>query len=175
MITRPVLTLGLADDDVSRRTVLRGALGGTLAALVAAGWQVSAGHAQEATPQPVEPTAAALPEGPVRLVILFGAPTDPEAFQSYYRQMHLPLAAQMPGILRFETGRALRGLEGEPPVFSQIVTMDFASLADLEASVASPEGQAAFADVANFATAGLTATIVTDIETFIDQGETTTP
>jgi uncharacterized protein (TIGR02118 family) len=82
-------------------------------------------------------------EGPVRLVILFGAPTEPAAFESYYLQAHVPLAEQMTGIVRFESGLAISALGGEPAAFYRMATMEFASLGDLEAALASPEGQAA--------------------------------
>lgn len=45
----------------------------------------------------------------------------------------------------------------------------------MEAALASPEAQEAFADVANFATGGVTATIVADLQTVSSEEDTATP
>jgi uncharacterized protein (TIGR02118 family) len=33
-----------------------------------------------------------------RMTILYGTPTDPEAFRAYYMQAHVPLAQRMKGL-----------------------------------------------------------------------------
>ena len=53
-----------------------------------------------------------------RLIILYGHPADPEAFEEYYARRHIPFASgHMPGALLphlpvgvREPGRAARGL-----------------------------------------------------------------
>jgi uncharacterized protein (TIGR02118 family) len=39
-----------------------------------------------------------------RLVVSYGQPDDPAAFDTYYRDTHTPLATTMPGLVRMTTG-----------------------------------------------------------------------
>ncbi len=138
--------------EVSRRLVLRGVIGsGAVAALMAAGWVVEHAQAQEATP-----TAAAAAE-PNAIVVLFGQPTDPTAFEDYYFGTHRPLALQIPGLIEILGGPVLGTLEGGASDHSRIAILRFPGRTELEAALTSPEGQEAFADVPNFATGGATA------------------
>ncbi len=43
----------------------------------------------------------------VKLVVLYGHPADPAAFEQYYEQTHVPLAQRIPNLRRFEMGKAL--------------------------------------------------------------------
>jgi uncharacterized protein (TIGR02118 family) len=38
----------------------------------------------------------------VKLVVAYGAPDDPAAFDEYYAQTHVPLAEKVPDVRRFE-------------------------------------------------------------------------
>ncbi len=141
---------------VSRRAVLRGvSSGATVAALLAAGWRMEA-TALEATPD-ATPGAG---QDPNAIVVLFGQPTDVAAFEAYYLGTHRPLALQIPGLQEILGGPVLGTLEGGQAETHRIAILRFASQAALESALASPEGQAAFADVANFATGGVTAFFV---------------
>ncbi len=141
---------------MSRRAVLRGVSGGAAtAALLAAGWRIEA-TAQEATP---DATPGAEQE-PNAIVVLFGQPTDVAAFEAYYLGTHRPLALQIPGLQEILGGPVLGTLEGGQAESHRIAILRFAGRAELDAALASPEGQAAFADVANFATGGVTAFFV---------------
>ena len=62
----------------------------------------------------------------VKLIVLYNHPTDPAAFDKYYEETHIPIAAKIPNVKRFE------------------------------ASFASEDGQAAVRDTGVFATGGLT-------------------
>ena len=90
----------------------------------------------------------------VRLTVLYGHPTDPEAFDRYYRDVHLPLAAKMQGLKGWTIGRCQAADESGKPPYYMIVGLYADTREDLEAMLASPEGQAAVADVGNFATGG---------------------
>lgn len=96
-------------------------------------------------------------------MVLYGQPTDPAAFEEYFLGTHVPLALQMPYLQLFESGQAVSAVGDGEPAFHRMGELYFANRDDMEASLASPEGQEAFADVANFATGGVTATIVEDI------------
>ncbi|HLB12987.1 MAG TPA: EthD family reductase, partial [Dehalococcoidia bacterium] len=45
----------------------------------------------------------------VKISILYYRPEDPETFERYYIEKHLPLAGQIPGLKKLEVGRVLRG------------------------------------------------------------------
>lgn len=90
-----------------------------------------------------------------KLIAVYGVPADPAAFDRYYHATHVPLAKRVPGLRHYEvtTGpvTALAGAAG----CHLIATLTFDSLADVHAALASPEGQATAADLANFATGGV--------------------
>ena len=48
----------------------------------------------------------------VKLVALYGPPTEPAAFEQDYRATHMPLVAAIPGLMRVETARILGTLDG---------------------------------------------------------------
>jgi uncharacterized protein (TIGR02118 family) len=91
-----------------------------------------------------------------RLTVLYGHPSDPVEFDRYYHEVHIPIAKRMQGLRGWTIGRCESATPGERPPYHMIVGLYAASRADLEAILASPEGQATIADVANFATGGCT-------------------
>ena len=90
-----------------------------------------------------------------RLVVSYGQPTDPAAFDTYYRETHTPLALAQPGLLRLTFGhpKSLNPAQ-EPPYL--VAELDFESEEAMGQTLSSPEGRAAGKDVANFATGGAT-------------------
>jgi uncharacterized protein (TIGR02118 family) len=92
----------------------------------------------------------------VRLTVLYGHPEDPDEFQRYYRETHIPLARQMKGLKGWTIGMCEAAAEGEKPPYYMIVGLYAESRDVMEAILASPEGQATIADVPNFATGGVT-------------------
>ena len=91
-----------------------------------------------------------------KLTILYGHPTDSEAFEKYYAETHLPLASKMPGVDRMELTKFGPGPDGAPPEYFRMAELYFASTEQFQATLGSPEGQAAVADLSNFATGGVT-------------------
>ncbi len=92
-----------------------------------------------------------------RMTILYGRPDDPAEFDRYYREVHLPIAEKMRGL----TGWNLTWTDdqvGDSPAIGGPVHLVVDLLAEsaeaMDAILASPEGQAASADVPNFATGG---------------------
>lgn len=84
-----------------------------------------------------------------RMTILYGMPDDPEAFRDYYYRVHIPLARKMPGL----TGWNLSWVDQDPSSPYLLVAELYAeSRAAMDAILASPEGQAARADLDNFVT-----------------------
>ena len=89
-----------------------------------------------------------------RLLVQYGRPTDPAAFDRHYREVHVPLARAIPGVVRFEIGHP--DPLGEDPAPYLVAFLDFASAEAFAAGMQSPEGAAAAGDVPNFATGGAT-------------------
>jgi uncharacterized protein (TIGR02118 family) len=92
----------------------------------------------------------------VKLVVAYGAPEDTTAFDQHYASTHVPLVQKIPNLRRFEAGKILGTPDGAPAPFYYLAELWFDSAQDLEAAMGSPEGQAAGADVANFASGGAT-------------------
>jgi uncharacterized protein (TIGR02118 family) len=87
-----------------------------------------------------------------RLLVQYGQPTDPAAFDQHYRDVHMGLAQQIPGLLRFATGHP-RAVDGKEAPYL-VAELDFESAEAFGAGMQSPQGAAAGADVATFATGG---------------------
>jgi uncharacterized protein (TIGR02118 family) len=100
------------------------------------------------------PSAAA---AGARLVVLYSTPADAAAFDSYYFSTHAPLAKKMPGLRSYivSSGNVATPGEIEQP-YHFFAELYFDSVDAIAAALASPEGQAAVADLANFAAAGVT-------------------
>ncbi|GAA4671667.1 EthD family reductase [Gordonia humi] len=88
-----------------------------------------------------------------RLTVLYNQPTDPAAFDEYYANTHMPLAAKLPGLRSAAVSKG-DTLDGSTPDVYQVSELYFDSKTDLVAALTSEQGQAVSADVANFATTG---------------------
>lgn len=154
------LTGNRAVVTASRRRLLRGAVGGTVtAAFLAAGWTIDAAARASAVDAGVPAASVDVPHS---IIVLFNNPESPLVFEDYYEHTHVPLALGMPMLQSLESCKSVSHIDGREAIFYRMVTLHFASLDHLEQSLASNEGIAAFADVANFASGGATATIVHD-------------
>ena len=80
-------------------------------------------------------------------LVLYDAPADPAAFDRHYREVHVPLALALPGLRRFTISHDVRGLGSEP--CHLVARLEWDSVAQMHAALASPEGRAAGADLAN--------------------------
>ncbi|QSR28289.1 ethyl tert-butyl ether degradation protein EthD [Nocardioides aromaticivorans] len=89
------------------------------------------------------------------LTVLYGTPTDPDAFRRHYEDVHVPLATALPGATAVRYALDVDTLAGDAPVFASF-RAEFPTRASLDAALASPEGQAAQADVPAFASGGVT-------------------
>lgn len=92
----------------------------------------------------------------VKLVVAYGTPDDPAAFDDYYAKTHVPLVEKIPDMRRFEAGKVLGTPDGSAAPYYFIAELWFDSTEALQAAMGSAEGQAAGADVPNFATGGAT-------------------
>ena len=92
-----------------------------------------------------------------RLVVSYGQPQDPTAFDAYYRDTHTPIALRQPGLLRLTFGHP-RPFDPAQPAPYLVAELDFESEQTMNDTLVSPEGRAAAEDLRNFATGGVTFT-----------------
>jgi uncharacterized protein (TIGR02118 family) len=92
----------------------------------------------------------------VKLVVCYGTPEDPPAFDRHYTDTHVPLVHEIPNIRRFEHGKVLGTPDGSTAPYYYLAELSFDSVEDLQAAMGSAEGQAAGADVGTFASGGAT-------------------
>ncbi len=91
---------------------------------------------------------------PIRTIAILGrAPgmTFTE-FDRYWREVHAPLAAQVPGVIRYVQRHVVRGADEPDNEFGidGFAVLDYTSAEAMAAGWASPAGQRALADVPNF-------------------------
>ncbi len=126
-----------------------------------------AGHSHPPSPAPPRP-ATLLPrtrlaggrpcrsgeDTMAKLIAMYRTPADPAAFDAYYFGTHVPIAKKIPGLRSYEVNRGGVGTPAGVSDFYLVAILSFDGMADIEAGMASPEGQAAAADLAYFAQAG---------------------
>lgn len=97
----------------------------------------------------------------VKLTLLYGHPADAVAFESYYANTHLPLAATITGVRRAEFSLATGALDGSKSPYYRIAELYFDDVQQMQAAMGSAEGMAAVADLSNFANGGVTTIVST--------------
>ena len=90
----------------------------------------------------------------VKLVVTYGHPEDAEAFEKYYFETHMPIAAKIPA-KKVEISKLIGTPDGQAAGNYRMAELYFDSLEDLQMHMGSPEGQAAVNDIPNFATGGV--------------------
>lgn len=90
-----------------------------------------------------------------RLVVMYKTPKDKAAFDKHYTEKHIPIAKKIPGLRKFELSQGPIATPAGPSGFYLIATLHFDDVAAIQKAFASPEGQAAAADVQGFATGGV--------------------
>jgi uncharacterized protein (TIGR02118 family) len=102
----------------------------------------------------------------IRLLVLYGHPQDPAAFDRYYRDVHIPIAKRMKGLKKWTVGKVSGTPGGDPPAYYYVADLYMESREDFEQLLGSPEGQDAVADVPNYATGGVTF-LYTEVEEIV--------
>ena len=85
----------------------------------------------------------------VKFIVLWNTPEDPVAFERHYRDVHIPLVKQMPGLRRYTIGRVTTLRGGEP--YYLIAELEWDSMDALQEALQSHQGQATAQDAANLA------------------------
>jgi len=91
-----------------------------------------------------------------QLLALYHQPADPAAFDRYYIETHVPIAKKVPGLRSYVVNHGpVNAIAGNPAPYL-IAELSFDTMSDLQSALSSAEGQAAAADLSNFAQAGVT-------------------
>ena len=88
------------------------------------------------------------------LVVMYKTPKDPAAFDKYYVEKHIPLAKKIPGLRKYEVSQGPVATPAGPSAYHLVALLHYDNIAAIQSAFASPEGQAAVADVQAFATGG---------------------
>jgi uncharacterized protein (TIGR02118 family) len=82
---------------------------------------------------------------PARFLVFWERPTDPEAFERHYREVHIPLARKIPGLRSYAITDTSEPVRGE--AYFRIAELRWDSMDDLRAGFASTEARAVADDV----------------------------
>jgi uncharacterized protein (TIGR02118 family) len=92
----------------------------------------------------------------VKLTVLYGQPKSADAFEKYYAETHMPIAAKMQDVRKIELSKVIGTPDGAAPAFYRLADLYFDDVDHMKSVLGSPEGKATVADLANFATGGVT-------------------
>ena len=90
-----------------------------------------------------------------KLTVLYGHPDDPEAFENYYANTHMPLVDKIP-LQSYEVAKIVATPDGSDLPYYRIFEGYSEDMEQLQNSLATQEGQAVVGDIPNFATGGAT-------------------
>ena len=76
----------------------------------------------------------------VRFLVLYPPPTDAEAFDKHYFEVHVPLAKQLPGLRRYTVSRTPSRVRGPGPYYL-VTALDWDDMDSLRQDFGSPLGQ----------------------------------
>lgn len=94
----------------------------------------------------------------VRFLVLYDIPADPEAFDRHYREIHIPLAKQLPGLRRYTISRNHQPVRGDRSYYL-VAELDWDDTAAMQQAFASEVGRATAADVPEFAPTGVSSLV----------------
>ena len=92
----------------------------------------------------------------IKATVLYGHPTDPTAFEKYYSDVHMPIVGKTKGIAKAELTKMLPNPDGSAAAYYRMAELYFNEPAEMQQAMSSAEGQAMVADLANFASGGVT-------------------
>src|SRR5690242_20320676 len=89
-----------------------------------------------------------------KVVVLYGKPDDPDAFDAHYHDVHAPLVEKIPGLQRWSQAKIVAAADGGDVPYHLIVELHFADPSDIDAAFGSDEGKAAADDYRQIAPDG---------------------
>ena len=97
----------------------------------------------------------------LKLTVLYTPPSDVAAFDEHYLSVHLPLARQVPGLLRAETSVCVATPDGSPVPYHRIAELYFEDAEAMNAGLSTDVGRRTAQDAAELvARTGSTVTMV---------------
>ncbi len=88
------------------------------------------------------------------LIVMYKTPKDTAAFDKHYFEKHIPLAKKIPGLRKYEVNQGPVATPAGPSGYHLVALLHYDNMAAIQKAFASPEGQAAVADIPSFATGG---------------------
>ena len=92
----------------------------------------------------------------IKVTVLYGHPTDGAAFEDYYANTHLPIAAKMSGHEKLELTKFLNAADDEKPIYYRMAEFWYQNIETMQKAMSALEGQATAGDLPNFASVGVT-------------------
>jgi uncharacterized protein (TIGR02118 family) len=77
----------------------------------------------------------------VKLVVMYTQPSDTDAFDRHYQDVHVPLVQAVPGLQHFEAGRFVAAPDQGELTYYRVAELSFADQSALEAALGSAQGQ----------------------------------
>jgi uncharacterized protein (TIGR02118 family) len=90
----------------------------------------------------------------VKVTVLYGKPADPEAFEKYYAETHMPIVHRA-GLKRTEASKVVGTTDGSEPQFYRTFDIWMDDMEQLQLAMATPEVTAMREDLKKFATGGV--------------------
>jgi uncharacterized protein (TIGR02118 family) len=102
----------------------------------------------------------------VKLIVMYPRPNDVQAFETVYKNEHVPMAVQkLKGKTKIVATRVLGSPTGQP-AFHRIAEIHFPSIHELEACAVSEGGKQTLANAAAISSGGAPVFLVAEEETF---------
>jgi uncharacterized protein (TIGR02118 family) len=98
----------------------------------------------------------------VRFLVIYDLPADPEAFERHYGDVHIPLAKQLPGLVRYTVGRNPKAVRGDAVYL--VAALDWHDAAAMQEAFRSEIGQQTAQDVDNLAEPGRVRSMIFELE-----------
>jgi uncharacterized protein (TIGR02118 family) len=90
----------------------------------------------------------------VKVTVLYGKPIDPEAFERYYAETHMPIVRRA-GLGRTEASKVVGTTDGSEPQFYRIFECWMDDMEQLQKTMGSPAVTEMREDLKKFATGGV--------------------
>lgn len=103
----------------------------------------------------------------MKLTVLYSPPAQVEEFDAHYTSVHLPLAAELPDLLRAETSLVVATPDGSAPPYHRMAELYWADAETMQSSLGSEQGRRTAEDA--FGLAGRTGSTVTMLVSQVDQ------
>lgn len=104
----------------------------------------------------------------MKLTVLYSPPAQVEEFDAHYTSVHVPLARQLPDLVRAETAVVVATPDGSPSPYHRIAELVWTDADAMNASLGSEQGRATAKDAMELA--GRTGSTVTMLVSAVDPG-----